>query len=212
MSQEVVMCEFNPAMPATMRYRWPWDPPGEWKPCSSYGQALLRQKAERLKRQVEFLPLVESNPEARPLQRSERQSLHAARLAAEDELKDEKERATRLYNQTVELSADIRAARRECEELKSKLLSEVQKVQKGEAETARLNARVVELTDQLQKANRLVQQQADGVSELDSVRGQLNLAQGKISELSGELNAEREKNSLQVAELKREIEGLKNGG
>ena len=209
MANEVVMCEQVPDMPATMRYRWPWDPPNQWTPCSAHGQILLRQKAARLNRQVEFLPLVESNPEARPVERSERQQLHAAKLAAEDELKDAQARSTRLYQQTVELTADLKQARRKIEQLKATAQSKSDDLERSIQKRARLSSQVGQLTDQIATTNRLLEGEQDATDELNSMRRQLETTHSVRTALELELNATREKSELRIAELQRELEALR---
>lgn len=206
MSNEVLMCEVVPELPAVMRYRWPWDPPEQWKPCSARGQFLLQQKGKRLNKTPSFLPLEVSNPEDRPLEKTERQNLHAAKLAAEDELKEAQARSTRLYNQTVELTADLKSERRKTEQLEVQLKAKAEDLEKSLAERGRLSGQVGQLQTELQKANRIIEAQGGESAEFGSMKQQLDAAAERIASLTGELNAAREKHELKLAEVGRALD------
>jgi hypothetical protein len=93
-------------------YTWAWGDTGHC--CAVHGM-LLQQKAKNLKRAVTLAPL--PNIAAPALTRDERTQLHAARLAAEDETREAKERTATLYSQAQVLTSELGTQRRALEEL-----------------------------------------------------------------------------------------------
>lgn len=123
---EVVLCgECDKA--AVARYRWPW---GDEGACCAEHQFLLNQKAGNLQQTCLFSPLT---PPAAPLGRDERTQLHAARLAAEDELKEVQARGRQLHEQSEARGLELR---------------------RSLARVAVLEAQVSELSSQLEQAQR----------------------------------------------------------
>ena len=133
---EVQMCSQVPGEVATLRFQWAW---GEEGFCSERGKTLLRQQAENLGRDVQFSAL--GNVAEPPMQRSERQGLIAAKLAAESEAEEVQRRASKLYDSNVELSRDLMSQRSRIEHLSAVNKDLNEKNAKLEAEVVALPTR-----------------------------------------------------------------------
>jgi hypothetical protein len=182
MSEQIVMCDRVEGERATMRYQWSW---GESGACSAKGQFLINQQAKNLKQLVSFAPL--GDAPAAPIERGERVTLIALRLAAEAERDEVNERNSRLYAANTELASQARQLRIRDEaataEIK-RLTDELAKAHEGytlqglELKTA-LNG--------LARANTLLEAGPNEDEELASLRGQLEAARARIAELESHI-------------------------
>lgn len=153
---EVHICTVDDCKePAVALYQWPWeDHPSA---CCSRHQFMLHQKAETLGRPVTISPLHVAAP---PMALDERQQMHAAILARNDEIEQLKSRGAELYKQNQDVIAEARrlAARNgeldtQIRELKAKLV-EVNK------ERDEMTVQRNQLSTDLERTRILVQNQA----------------------------------------------------
>lgn len=132
----VVMCdEPGCTREATVSYVWPWGATGA---VCAHHQIIRKQAADNIKRQIQFVPL---NPTAAPpVERAERVQLHAARLAAEDELKEAQGRTSKLYGENQVLVAELQKQqllRTEAEEKLALLRREFERLEDDHITTLR---------------------------------------------------------------------------
>lgn len=97
--------------PAISTYVWAW---GETGACCAEHQVVLQQKAKNLKRTIQFNAIAPGAPT--PMTRDERVQLHAARLAAEDETIEAKQRTAKLYDQNQVLATELGKSNRRSED------------------------------------------------------------------------------------------------
>lgn len=178
MSDQIVMCDKVEGERAIMRYQWSW---GDTGVCSAKGQFLINQQAKNLKQSVTFAPL--ENAAAPPVERPERIALITRALAAEAERDEVNERNSRLYAANTELASQARQLRIRDEAAAAeiaRLSGELAKV--NEAYTLQgLELRTA--TEQLTRANVLLEAGPKEDEELSSLRGQLQAARTRIAEL-----------------------------
>ena len=109
----IVMCdEPGCTEPAAFHYTWAWGATGAV--CHRH-QFLRQQTSRNIKQGIQFHPIQPG--QAPPVERQERVQLHAARLAAEDELKEAQGRTSALYAQNQELLAEVRRLKADVAEL-----------------------------------------------------------------------------------------------
>jgi len=132
------------------QYTWAW---GEVGYVCAQHQFLISQRAKNLKRTVTFMSLGPAAPA--PLTRDERTQLHAARLSAEDEMREAQGRTARLYDQNQVLAAELGKSVRQRDELQSEL--------------TRLNEALTLLTDRHDTALEELQTAKDEVVRLQTL-------------------------------------------
>lgn len=98
------LCSKYTDQPAIATYLWPW---GETGLCSAKYQLELNQTAGNLSRTILFLPLADA--QEAPMERSERTKLKAECLVLEEELSECKLRAVAMYQENVNLTAQVRS-------------------------------------------------------------------------------------------------------
>lgn len=126
--------------PKTFGFRWDWGEQGE---CSNERAALLQQLAPQLGRAITVWPLQPNAPVA--LTRDERTQLIAAKLSAEAEIGELKERALALSRQVGALQTQIttltvqrREADAQAKDARGEALALRGRVEQLEAENAEL--------------------------------------------------------------------------
>jgi hypothetical protein len=153
---EIQMCDLVPTEAAVAMYQWPWSGPGSSGHCSLAGQSLLRQQARNLKREVHFLPLPASTANT-PLSRDERTRLIAERLSAESERDETSQRATRLYSQNLELSAEIKNLKAREAEAQAQIKDLRADLEAATAQGLRATREAADLLEKFDRANRLLE-------------------------------------------------------
>lgn len=216
---EIQMCSLVEGRPAVAEYRWPWAKPeipiaeldpGDGGFCSHEGMTLLRQKEKNLKRSVEIIMLSDKEAEP-PLERSERQNLIAAKLAAEGECEDANRRSSELYENNVRLTSDLKNALAREEALKGTVDQLKKTIRKREEDVARLSSTNGELVRDMEKANTLLEADNNAGAEVKSLQNQLRKATEEASSLRSELGEQADKHQLKVAELERKLEEATKG-
>lgn len=189
MTEEQKVCDVvvSETLPAVCGYTTPWGTQGY---ASEKGVFLLKQQMANLGRKDTDLVLIplQKNDQNDPVSRSERTQLIAARMSAEQDADDSKVRASKLYDQNLELTKELGNART--------LAAEAQaQVNDLKATLATTND---ELATQTKKASRLADEVvrlegvvAEGPSqqaaeELKSLREQLEKANAQIEELTND--------------------------
>jgi hypothetical protein len=143
MTTEVVLCgECNE--PAVARYRWPW---GDEGTCCATHQFLLNQKAGNLSQTCQFSPI---NPPLPPLGRDERTQLHAARLAAEDELREVQARGRQLHEQCEKRGAELIAKHARVQTLEGLVKATEERLARVELERDEALSKLASTTDELE--------------------------------------------------------------
>jgi len=180
-----VMCDKFTDKPAVAKFRWAW---GEEGNCSLEYQALLNQTARNLKRQIFFAPLALGEP---MLQRSERQALIAAKLAAESEASEVAERSAKLYVVNTELRQELERRMTERRELEAQLRDMSLKLDDITQARDRYARESGVLAEELSKAELLLQsapathleeQWAETMRELDKARARIAELEGIVTD------------------------------
>jgi septal ring factor EnvC (AmiA/AmiB activator) len=172
--------------PAKFAYTWEW---GESGKCCGTHQFVLNQTAGNIERKIQFVPL--DSGIAAPMQRDERIAMHARALTLEAELVEAQVRGLELYNQNVQLTAQVQAltvGKRELEAQVKRFAEEIQAV--GHELEAR-KAEVGELGDEAGRLRVLIQRPPVAVKELEA----------KLAAANAELDAQRAELEAHRAEL-----------
>jgi hypothetical protein len=101
---------------AEFSYLWSWGQSGY---CCAKHQFLLNQAAQNMNQRIGFTVLAPQ--QTKPVEREERIQLHAARLAAEDELAQAKQRTAQVYAENQTLVAEVQRLRKLTSELEGHL-------------------------------------------------------------------------------------------
>lgn len=147
---EMKMCQVCPDLEASHQFVWAW---GEEGFCSTQGQSLLLQQARNLKREISFHPI---QTIVAPITREERHRLIADKLAAESEREDTAQRAGRLYEQNVELAAELKAQRLKVQHLEATSKGLEEQLSQAKTEVTRLSKANGQLTLKVLESEKLL--------------------------------------------------------
>jgi hypothetical protein len=141
-----------------MRFAWAW---GESGVCSDKRAFELRQIAGNLKRDLTLTPLTADGPP--PVERPERIALISAKLAAEAELDEAKQRGVDLYNQNRQLANQVQALTVRAREREAQLAELNRLVAEHAADADRLRAELGDSVDELQRLRIIANVQVDQI-------------------------------------------------
>lgn len=135
---------------ATQTFRWEWGDEGK---CCDGCATLVSQTSQNLNRSVSLKPIDASASAVVPLQRHERVTLIAARIAAEQELEEVMQRGAQLYQSNVDLTAQVQ--------------THVMRARERDAQVAEKDEQIERLSTDLERREREL---ADATAELGRLR------------------------------------------
>lgn len=136
---------------ATVGYVWPWGKSGFV--CSKH-QVIRSQQAKNLKRQITFTSL--AAPVATPLARDERTRLIAAKLSAEAELDEVRQRAMDFHHSNERLATQARTYQAQKVALEAELKHVMEQRDNAMTEAGQLQTELAMVHDENQRLKALI--------------------------------------------------------